>query len=305
LNSRAWRQNLPIDLRLAGGPFLRMIRSLASGRVMDKRVYIDRVGQAVSFPGKGVTLAGTLCRPAAAGRHPGVLLLHGSTPQGRKLGLYRLLSRGLTGRGYVVLNIDLRGYGDSDDPPRADRAESFDFIGDTHCAVTYLGTLDGVDPGRLFIVGHSFGANIAITTAIESPAIRAIVALGPSRRFKERVATELDYFRRRTMRYMGLPDPIPTGIYLQIEPPHLDDHQSYFADPDHKPLLLVDGSRESDPDRSFLQRLYDSMAAPKAYITLPESDHYANVLNIGPLVIYDARAAERLIREIDKWLSRQ
>src|SRR5687767_8912836 len=65
-------------------------------------------------------LAGALTRPDAAGRHPAVLLIHGSGPidrdsamPGMALGLGPALAGALAGHGCVVLRFDKRGVGAS------------------------------------------------------------------------------------------------------------------------------------------------------------------------------------------------
>ncbi|HEX6387287.1 MAG TPA: hypothetical protein VF177_21685, partial [Anaerolineae bacterium] len=76
-------------------------------------------------------------------------------------------------------------------------------------------------------------------------------------------------------------------------------HRTYFAEADHVPILLIDGELEAQEDRQFLQDEYDAMAGAKAYTMLPSADHYANVANFGPLIIYDEQATDTLIRVID------
>lgn len=301
-------QEWAFDVRLAAGTPAKSVSSLAHGSIWDKQLYLDKQGQTVSFQSQGLRLAGTLYRPATAGPHPGILLLHGSSPQGRKLGLYRLLGNELARRGYVVLAIDQRGYGQSDDPPDVASAAAFDYVADARHAVDYLSTVEGVDPARLYLIGHSFGGDVALAAGIEDPRLLKIVAIGPARRFKERGGTpnapELAYFRRREMRYMKLSQPIPAEVFLQTRAVlPIENHVAYFARQGHKPILLIDGMLESAEDRQFLQEIYAMMVAPKDYLSLPGADHYANVANIGSIVIFDRPVANQLVQAIDGWLS--
>ncbi len=292
------------DVRLTVGPPVKALLSIVAGSFRDDRVYLDRMGETVSFQNRGLRLVGTLYRPDGEGQRPGVLLLHGSTPEGRKLGLYRMLARELAQRGYVVLSMDQRGFGESDDPPRTDQPESFGYTDDARRALDYLESVPSVDAGHLHVIGHSFGANVAIAAGIRDARVRRIVALEPTRRFRERVKGELDYFRRRAMRDMRLAQPILPEVFLSyIFPLLIDSHADYFSRQDHKPLLLVDGGLESPEDRRFLREVYEKMAGRKAYITLADADHYANVANFGPIVFYDRRVIRQLIQIIDDWLS--
>ncbi len=215
-----------------------------------------------------------------------------------------MLARELAQRGYALLSMDQRGFGESDDPPRTDQPESFDYVEDARRALDYLESVPGVDAAHLYVVGHSFGANVAIAAGIRDARVRRIVALGPTRRFRERMKAELDYFRRRAMRDMKLAQPIPPQVFLSaIVPLLLDAHLDYFSRPDHKPLLLIDGELESPEDRRFLRETYEKIVGRKAYITLADADHYANVANFGPIVFYDRRVMSQLVRMLDTWLS--
>jgi pimeloyl-ACP methyl ester carboxylesterase len=222
------------------------------------------------------------------------------------MGLYRILGRELADRGYIVLAIDLRGYGGSDDPPDVQQAASFAFVADVTHAVNYLTTIAEIRPDQLFVVGHSFGGDVAISAAVAEPRLQKVVAIGPGRRFNERGGTpeapEFNYFRRREMRYMLLWEAIPAETFMayRVLLP-LENQLAYFTRA-HQPLLLIDGALESAVDRAFLQNIYSLLSEPKAYVTLANADHYVNTANLGPVVIYDQLAVEALVQEIDKWL---
>jgi pimeloyl-ACP methyl ester carboxylesterase len=296
-------QNWAYDVRLALGSPTKKVASLAQGSLGDNRAYLDRDGQEVFFQSQELTIVGTLYQPQTEGERPAILLLHGSTPEGRKLGLYRKLGAELAGQGYVVLSIDQRGFGQSDDPATTERPADFDFVADVSNAVAYLSSMAGVDAGRLYVVGHSFGGDVAVAAGIGEPRIAKIVAIGPGRRVKERYQYEQAYFQRRLTRYMRLPQNVSVDVITYIEDTlPLENHLDYFTQPDHKPLLLIDGMAESEADRRFLQQICDVITEPKQCVTLAGADHYANVLNIGSLVIYDQHVVQTLIETIDQWL---
>lgn len=315
-------QNWAFDVRLLAGVPAKSVQSLLNGSPAAKQVYWDQSGETVRFTSGGVGIVGTLYTPfstppqttipsqttmtAATVSYPGIILLHGSTPVGRKMGLYRVMGRELAARGYVVLAIDLRGYGDSGDPPDLQQAKSFDFVADVSHAVDFLLRRPEVNPDHLFVVGHSFGGDVAISAAVVDPRLQKIVAIGPGRRFGERGgdadAPEFDYFRRREMRYMLLRKAIPAEIFLAYRT-HLplESQMDYFMQM-HQPILLIDGALESAADQAFLQTLYTMISEPKAYLTLSNADHYVNTANLGRIVVYDQQAVEQLIEEIDLWL---
>ncbi len=86
-----------------------------------------------------------------------VLLLHGLSQQGRFWGpvIRRLRSR-------PVATLDQRGHGESDTPPTADYAVE-EFARDALAALDYLGW------ARAVIVGHSWGASVALSAAAIAP----------------------------------------------------------------------------------------------------------------------------------------
>ncbi len=302
-------QNWAFDVRLVITPPMKKALSISAGSYKDDRAYLDDVGRDVTFTSQGLTMAGTVYEPPTAGPHPGILLLHGSTPEGRKLGLYRLLGKKLAERDYVALSVDRRGYGESDDPPEINSLDDLAPVADFTNAIDYLASLDIVDPDRLYTIGHSEGTDLAITAGIQDPRVLKIVAIGPSRRVQERLGAESDpewdYFQRRAMRYMNLVRPVPDDVTLEARANlTLESHLDYFSRSNHKPLLLIDGALESEADREFLQDLCATISDPRECMTLPNADHYANVANLGSLVLYDERVIAQLVDEIDDWLTK-
>lgn len=299
-----WLRYWAADVRLTVGTPAKKALSLGRINVPDLRVYRGAAEETVRIHRGELTFVGALSRPAIAAPHPAVLLLHGSTAEGRKLGLYRLLTHELVARGYMVLSLDQRGFGDSDDPTFVDRPDAFDYIGDAKHAVDYLSTLPGVDTTRLVLLGHSLGASFAIAAGLDHPRVWKIVAIGPPRRFAKRVETEQEYRQRRAMRMMRLREMIPADVFLRYRnATNIERFGPQLVASGHKPLLLIDGGQEGAADRRFIEMFVrDSVTEPKAHIRLATGDHYANVLNIGSLVLYDRRVLNELVEGIDSWL---
>lgn len=106
----------------------------------------------VAFHNAEVLLAGTLFTPSASasGRHPGVVLMHGSMPNERDF--YRIYADHFARRGIVVLTYDKRGFGASTGDRRstiADRAE------DALRGLRFLQTRPAVDARRVGLWGFS------------------------------------------------------------------------------------------------------------------------------------------------------
>lgn len=278
-------QNLAFDARLTVGPPAKKLVTAMGMPLGDTRVYLDRRPGDRDAERMGSAVPGTLYQPEAAGSgpYPGILLLHGSTPEGWRMGLYRLLGRALADRGYVVLSID---HGST---------------GDAGAGLDFLRSLDDVQAGGLTIMGHSGGAAMALSAGLSHHDVSSIVAIGPGVRVEERAETEGAYFERRRLRY-GKPARIAESDAFPARQT-LEFHMTYFAQSDHKPLLLVQGEREDRDDREFLRGLHATMAGPATLLIIPDADHYMNVINVGPLVAYDPGAADRLVAGIDGWLT--
>ncbi len=292
------------DLKLAIGPLIKKSLSLTKGGLSHKKLFRDPQTQVqITLTGaQGGKLAARFYRPVGQQPAPAVLLLHGSTPEGQQMGLYRLLGHKLAGLGYAVLTIDQRGHGQSDDPQKLTHKDDLDFAADAFLALEYLKQRTEVDAAQTYLLGHSFGGDVAITAGARAIGVNKILAYGPGRRYAERVQTELAYFCRRFTRYMGLSEMISPQLYLEtIGAQLLENHQTHYQSAGHVPLMLIDGEYESQADRTFLEQISATLAEPVIYKTIPKADHYANVAAFGRVILYDQAAFDTLLTEIAGW----
>jgi pimeloyl-ACP methyl ester carboxylesterase len=123
----------------------------------------------VRIPAAGFSLAGTVTTPPTQGRtrHPAILLVAGSGPIDRDatvagIPLFAQLAGQLAEQGHVVLRYDKRGVGQSGG--RTETVTMQDYAGD-------------VDNRRIFVVGHSEGASVAMLAARERR-IAGLVLMG-------------------------------------------------------------------------------------------------------------------------------
>ena len=122
----------------------------------------------------GATLAASVSLPEA--EHlpaPTLVALHGASAGTRDGQLYAHLHRALPGAGFGVATFDRRGEGASTgEPSRGRFAEQ---AADALAVVEYVGALDGVDPDRIGLWGHSQGAWVAPLAAGGNEAVQFLV----------------------------------------------------------------------------------------------------------------------------------
>lgn len=266
----------------------------------------------VRFPSGELQVAGTLYTPSPlTGVRPALVMSHGGTRRGRRLALYTVAARKLAARGYIVLTLDFRGFGDSERPRRFETAADLDFVLDVVAAVDYLAALENVDPARIGAVGHSFGAGVAVAAAMRDRRIDRAVSISPGRNTSKRFfgpgAPNPDYPSHRMSRDMGVDPPIPRALF----DPHL---KAYVAEavldyPVHPPILLVDGALESPDDLAFLKDVATRMTGPKGYATIPGADHYFGTRpdqdGSASTPVYDTRVMDALVETIASWLKKE
>jgi len=137
--------------------------------------------QEVTFRNGDVTLVGTLLIPPTKGRHPAVILIHGSsTPSRNDFRFYAdLFARG----GIAALIYDKRAGADQGGASRVDMR---DLAGDALAAVELLKKRDDVDPRQIGLWGHSEGGYVAPIAAAQSKDIAFVISFsGPGVTYAE------------------------------------------------------------------------------------------------------------------------
>jgi pimeloyl-ACP methyl ester carboxylesterase len=125
----------------------------------------------VSFPSDSLSIAGTLYLPSDTGRHPAVVLVHGSGPQDRTP--YAPLAREFAARGIVALIYDKRGVGGS--TGSWERSPFRALADDAAAGIRFLRGHPEVDPARVGIWGGSEGGWIAPWVASEDSTVAFVI----------------------------------------------------------------------------------------------------------------------------------
>ena len=132
----------------------------------------------IEFDADGMTLRGWLYRPRGrAAAAPAVVMAHGYNCI-KELYLDRYAAA-VADAGQVVLAYDHRNFGDSDGEPRQE-LDPWGQVRDYRNAITFVQTLDGVDPARIGIWGTSHaGGHVLVVAAIDRR-VRCVVAQVPT-----------------------------------------------------------------------------------------------------------------------------
>ena len=133
--------------------------------------------KSVTFPSRGqpsFQLEGIVHAPASPEKAPVVILCH---PQPASSDMNDSLlvetARKLTEDGMIVLRYNFRGVGRSQGQQTDGRMEPLDIAGAIDCALAQ----PGADAAKVCVVGHAFGAYMALTYAPFDPRVKTVVAI--------------------------------------------------------------------------------------------------------------------------------
>lgn len=243
----------------------------AQGRITTFRVAsISALSEAASQSSAGIEravqvasplgpLPGTLVVPKGSGPFPAVLLVVGSGALDRDETIgpnkpFRDIAEGLAAAGIASLRYDKRShvYGArmAGKNITVDEAVTDDAV----AALQLLAKQTSIDPGRLFVLGHSLGAAMAPRIAQRDPQVKGIVLLAaPAKLTLDTVI--------RQMRYLApLQGATPTQIDELLAPLIRARDAVAHADPSHPP----EGQVLNGPISFWMSlRDYDPIATAK------------------------------------------
>jgi dienelactone hydrolase len=151
-------------------------------------------------------LPGTLTMPKGPGPFPGVVLVHGSGPNDRDESIgpnrpFQDIAWGLATRGIAVLRYDKRSkvYGQrivADPKLEATMTVKDETIDDALTAAALLEKTKGIDPKRVFILGHSLGGYLMPRIALAARPLHIagfIIMAGLTRPLDDTILRQMEY----------------------------------------------------------------------------------------------------------------
>lgn len=212
--------------------------------------------QEVQFFSDGVRIAAEVFWPVTGPEvgltRPGLVMAQGFG--GLKKMNVNVFAQFFSASGYASLVFDYRGFGESDGERW--RLIPEEQVEDIIAAITYLGTMDGVDPRRLGVYGTSFGGGNVIAAAALDERIRCTVSsvgFGDGRRWLRslrRHSEWIEFLRRLEEDRVRA---VLTGESEQVEPEEI-----MVRDPES--IESEKQLRARHPDRAFKLRLRDGSA---------------------------------------------
>ena len=137
--------------------------------------------ESMNLAGEEGMLYGELLLPGGDGPFPGAVLCHGMGTDHRAM---RPVAQRLVRKGIAALTFDFRGHGKSQGIVDDNIAQ------DVAAALRFLRSHAKVNPRRIGLVGHSFGAWVAILAAAQLKDIRALVSISTPRGMKNEPGME-------------------------------------------------------------------------------------------------------------------
>jgi dienelactone hydrolase len=146
-------------------------------------------------------LPGTLTMPVGNGPFPAVVLVHGSGSHDRDETLgpnkpFRDLAGGLASRGVAVLRYEKRTHAYATEMARTKHFPSLheEVIDDAVTAAAFLRKAKGIDPKKVFVLGHSLGATVVPQIGNEDADIKGLISLaGTTRPLEDVILEQITY----------------------------------------------------------------------------------------------------------------
>jgi dienelactone hydrolase len=288
-------------------------------------------------------LPGTLARPVGTGPFPAVVLVHGSGPHDRDETIgpnlpFRDLAWGLASQGVAVLRYEKRTKEHAGQFAAAIKTMTIkeEVIDDTLAAVALLRKTEGIDPKRIFVLGHSLGGMCAPDIGARDPGIAGLICLaGSARPFEDVLLDQLDYIlslskdspesekkeieklRQQALAVKGkkVADDTPAGeLPLGVQPVYWRSlqacHPAEVAAALAMPMLILQGERDYQVTMDDF-RLWKKTLASRKNVTFTSYPRLNHLFMDGEGKARPAEyektghVAREVIDDIAQWVKRQ
>jgi fermentation-respiration switch protein FrsA (DUF1100 family) len=299
--------------------------------------------QVIRFSSKGTDLAGTLTLPDGDGPFPAVLFLAGSGQVDRdenakniRLNAFFDISHFLAQNGFASLRYDKRGVGESGGDYWS--TGFLDHAEDAQAGLSFLQRQPGLRPGKIFLLGHSEGAFLAIRLAGSGAPAAGVILIAGGARSGEAILIwqgvqvarglrgingwiirtfhidvqkaqqkQLDSIKRSTA-------DVVRRNFVKINAKWLREFMAYDPSVDlpniSVPVLAVTGSKDIQVDPADLERMAQLVKAPFESRLIPDMTHLLRPEEGEPAV---SKYREEVLKPIDprlletvlRWLQKQ
>lgn len=267
--------------------------------------------QKVNFYSDSLRIIGDFFNSSSKAPSPCILILHGTHVLGRKQPIILSVAKEFQKLGYSVLSIDFRGYNESQDPLYIKSIHDLDFAQDVISAIDFLHTMSSIDKNKIYILGHSFGAGVALSTIGREERVERYILFGAPRRVRERILNPSSPDRKmllnKNIGNMKLGYEVDSTIALKsIETRDIEKYVNTISSPTHRNrYLLIDGETEDPKDLKFYKDIANQIGKNSEYFTIKCSDHYLNTGFFMQREAYDIEIVTDFVSKIHQWLLRK
>jgi pimeloyl-ACP methyl ester carboxylesterase len=254
------------------------------------------LGVAVPDAGRRVTLEGGavawVLRPNGEVRG-GAALYHGANADGSHQHASFSLQRALLAQGYLVVSVDMPGYGRSPPPDRVAPVSAWDPLPPVVAAYEYMDAQ--LPPSRPRVaMGHSMGVVDVLRLLEAGVEPTYSVLLGGRHHDLTAMATE-DYWYERFHQDRRLDWRMPRPKWDEVRAQYFDSRVFLGQlSSSHTPILFVDFGVEWEDMRANREDMWRDIPGSKHRIELSNSTHYLNAFSTRGFILADVRAVRWL-----------